>query len=63
MSLLDGSGRLGQPERLAIRNGGTRQDLIADFVWSVPGPGTYRLSLAWKGHQLDRSIAVKSTAG
>ncbi len=63
MSLLDGSGRLAQPARLAIRNGGTRQDLIADFVWSVPGPGTYRLSLAWKGHQLDRSITVKSTAG
>ena len=63
MSLLDGSGRLVKPVRLAIRNGGTRQDFVADFVWSVPGPGTYRLSLAWKGHQLDRSITVKSTAG
>jgi hypothetical protein len=63
MSLLDGSGRLAQPVRLAIRNGGSRQDFIADFVWSVPGPGTYRLSLAWKGHQLDRSITVKSTGG
>jgi hypothetical protein len=63
MSLLDGSGRLAQPVRLAIRNGGSRQDFIADFVWSVPGPGTYRLSLAWKGHQLDRRITVKSTGG
>ena len=59
MELVEETGREVPWLRAALARGDTPKDFTADYVWSVPAPGTYLIVVSWEGYSLVRTIVVR----
>jgi hypothetical protein len=59
MELVEETGREVPWLNGALARGDTPTDFTADYVWSVPAPGTYLIVVSWEGYSVVRTIVVR----